>query len=537
MKPLWIGNVISVMGNKAEIRLRDDIDNMYMNHEGQLFYIGQIGSYVSVKSGYNKIIGLVTQVKLQEIAFEKSNKSGKDFTIGERKVMEISLIGTIRSGSFNRGIDAFPLIGDEVFLTDSSDIDIIFNQSSEDGSISLAKFSQNRDIDVKVDINKLLSRHAAIVGSTGAGKSTTVASIVSLLAEKYEYPHIVIFDVHGEYAGAERFRSNDWCNCIDSSEFKLPYWILNYEDWRSILSINPENAYKQAAALKKTLADVKEEVIKGDDKYKDYRASSDIPIYFELDNLMEKYSSDKDAGSSELRLKYFIEDVRNDFITNPEPYASNDAFKTYIDRLLAREAGKKVTVIDLSEIPSGLLPLVVSVVTRIIFEFAYWNLERDFPVLLIYEEAHKYLSYNSYPNNARLAVEKVVKEGRKYGVSAAICSQRPSEISDTILSQCNNFITHRLSTEKDQQIVKVQLSDNLTGITNLLPILERGEAVVVGDSVVIPARITINKKFDLKNPDCDFNRLWSEGVNDGFDVEFILDNIRMQSYRKREDRD
>jgi uncharacterized protein len=183
----------------------------------------------------------------------------------------------------------------------------------------------------------------------------------------------------------------------------------------------------------------------------------------------------------------------------------------------------------LSEKPTGLHSLLISLLSRLLFDFCYWNLERDFPLLMIYEEGHKYLSFGM----AKKTVERISKEGRKYGVSILVASQRPSELSDTILSQCNNFISHRLSTYADQSIIQNRLSENIEGLTNLLPTLSRGEAVIVGDCISLPARVKISKQIELRNTDCEFSKLWKDGPDSNFSTEYIVENMRLQQYRKR----
>ncbi len=536
MNPLAIGNVIAVTGNKIDVSIKETFKSMYLTHKGKLYGIGQLGSYVLIESAYEKIVGVISEIRMKEpsINVENNNDLSNIKLAGNEKVMSVNLVGTIIGKKFEPGILSFPLIDDEVALADEESIAILFKTIEKEKHIAIGSFSQNNKIAVLVDINKLLSRHVAIVGSTGSGKSTSIATIIDLFAEKFAKPHIIVFDIHGEYAGSEDLKNKDWINIIESDELIIPYWLLNIDEWRTILDIDPERGANQFKALRTTLIKMREMGIKNLPNPEKYKPNVDIPVFYKIDDFEKTFESEirsASASSSVVeRFKLFKEDVRNCFIINCIPYDDNSKLVDYIELFLCSQIDKKITIIDLSSKPSDLVPLLVSLLSRLFFDFCYWNLERDFPIMMAYEEGHKYLSYGM----AKRTVERIAKEGRKYGVSIMVASQRPSELSETILAQCNNFIAHRLTTRADQSIVTAMLSENIEGLTNLLPILGRGEAVIVGDSISLPARVKIKKQLELRNTDCDFASLWETGPDISFSLEYVLENMKLQAYRKRE---
>ena len=277
MNPLAIGNVRSIIGNNIEVTIKKDFKSMYLTHEGKLYQIGQLGSYVVINAAYEKIIGIVSEIKMQEvIALSESNTVPKGYV--PDKIMKINLIGTISDNLFEQGVQSYPLINDEVCLANEEDIEILFRVKESEKHISIGKFSQNDKIDVLVDVDSLLSRHVAIVGSTGSGKSTSIASFILNFANKYDKPHIIVFDLHGEYSNSEDLMKKKWINIVDSEKLKIPFWLLNFDEWREILSVKWDSA-NQIKALRETLIEIKQDSIKN---FKDptIKPNIDIPIYY-----------------------------------------------------------------------------------------------------------------------------------------------------------------------------------------------------------------------------------------------------------------
>ena len=518
---LLIGYVRSVKGLEVEVELNKNVEKMKFSVNGRIYRVGQIGSYVIIPIPFEKLVGIVSEVKMQPI---EETQEGK-LVLSDRKMMVLQLVGSIREGKFDRGLRTYPLIGDEVHLAHSEEINTIFAGQKTEFSINVGNFSQVENTPVWIDVNKLLSRHTAIVGNTGAGKSTTVATLIRRFLEKYEHAHIILFDIHGEYQNMNHPKIKH----IKADNLKIPHWLLNFSQWQDLLSISP-TATKQRDNLKTAIIELKEKHNPTFDKAK---LSVDSPIYFPIEELLVKVKDEKKDTSLTEKLDTLTKDVRYDNLLK-SGYNSTDELKNFAETILDRNFC--CTILDLSKIVPDILSSVVEILSRLFYEFCYWNLRKDFPLLLIYEEGHRYLSGDYANYTSRKRVENIAKEGRKYGVGIVIVSQRPSEISETILAQCNNFIAHRLTTDKDKDFIKNLLPENLLGLTNLLPSISQGESLIAGDAVVLPARVNIEKLEDLPSIDCDFHTKWNKGPTDGFDVELVLDNWVNQkfSWKKEE---
>jgi hypothetical protein len=517
MNELLIGYVRSVRGLDVEVELSRDVGQMKFSVGGRTYRVGQIGSYVTIPVLFERLVGIVSEVRMQPI---EEIIEGKP-VLSDKKVMQLQLVGCISEGEFDRGLKDYPLIGDEVHLARSEDIDIIFAGQKTERAIKIGNFAQTEDTPIWIDVNKMLSRHSAIVGNTGSGKSTTVATLIKTFLGKYEHPHIILFDIHGEYGQIKDKKIKH----IRGEELKVPHWLLNFSQWKDLLSIGP-TASKQSDNLKTAITELREKNNKDFDKAK---LSVDTPIYFPMDELLAHESITKDASLSE-KLEVLIKDIRCDNIFK-SGYDSTEEIGKFAESIIDKHYS--CTILDLSKIVPDMLSSVVEILSRLFYEFAYWNLEKDYPIVLIYEEGHRYLSgeYGNYTSRRR--VENIAKEGRKYGVGIILVSQRPSEISETIFSQCNNFIIHRLTTDKDREFIKNLLPENLQGLTNLLPSLGQGEALIAGDAAVLPARAKIDMLEKLPSIDCDFHSKWTDGPETGFNVKSILENWIHQKFEWR----
>ncbi|HEC93056.1 MAG TPA: DUF853 family protein [Candidatus Atribacteria bacterium] len=515
MQELLIGYVRSVRGLDVDVELNKHIEIMKFPINGKIYRVGQIGSYVVIPLPFEKLVGIVSEVKMQPI---EETKEGK-LVLSDKKMMLVQLVGSIRGETFNRGLKTYPLIGDEVHLANLNDIDKIFSGQRTEFSIEIGNFSQTEDTPVWIDVNKLLSRHSVIIGNTGAGKSTTVATIIKKFLDKYDNAHIILFDIHGEY----KYINHDKIKHISSDELKIPHWLLNFSQWMNLLSIST-SASKQIEHLKSAIIELKEEYNKDFDKNK---LSVDSPIFFPIEEMLEKKQIRDDASLYE-KLDVLFKDSRYDNILK-SGIDSTSHITDFVENIIDKDFC--CTTLDLSRIVPDLLSSVIEILSRIFYEFCYWNVRRDFPILLIYEEGHRYLSHEDYTSRKR--IENISKEGRKCGLGIIIVSQRPSEISETVLAQCNNFIAHRLTTDKDKDFVKNLLPENLIGLTNLLPSLYQGEALIAGDAIVLPARVDIEKTEDLSSTDCDFNLKWTEGPDENFNVESIISGWINQEFNNK----
>ena len=589
----YIGEVQNVDGTTVSVSLSSDCISglTYVNGEG--YKIGQVGSFVKIPLGYNDLFGIVSQIGANAVPENQIENQ----PYGNRW-MTIQLIGEgQRNGGFERGISQYPTIGDEVHLVSEADLKHIYGHISKPNFVNIGHIAGAESIPALIDINKLVTRHSAIVGSTGSGKSTTVAGILDALADNSKYPssRILIFDVHGEYSKtfkniANIYKINPEPNEPEpkSKPLHIPYWAMSFDELISLTLGDIDE--KDKAQIGEMVLELKKKAYKSNpNKYEgieEERISSDTPLPFSLKRLwlhlyrlvysthsiqgsgqkmcsitddfdtaqtteafqanadnspiqtgnynnltIPKYKPQQDKviylSSSTLNIRRPIEhltaklrDPRFDFIFNPGDFTANGDGNTAsdLDMLFYEWIGEKnITVLDLSGVPNNILNTIIGVLLRIIYDAIFWSRKlsqggKNRPLLLVMEEAHNYLNDN-FKGIASSIVQRIVKEGRKYGIGAMIVSQRPSEINSTILSQCGTIISLRLSNSTDRGHVTGTVTDNLDGLMSMLPILRTGEAIIVGESVKLPMRALINPPEKERRPDSQDPIVVSEDIS------------------------
>lgn len=529
--------VVSVLPNKMKIQV-NNLDE-FVSIEEKF----SVGSYLRVSDSQDcAIIGMIENFSIEQLEGQTERKY----------ILEAVPIGFVDDeGRFTRGGNNIAIPPTGVEPATSQDINKIYNQIDEQSNFVFATLSQNDRITVPVDGDKFFNKHIAILGSTGSGKSHTVAKILQEAQcvkdgnyEGLNNSHIVVFDIHSEYKTA--FPN---CNAIDVLNLKLPYWLMNGEELEELFVESGENqAYNQIALLRRIIT-CNKKVKNG----QEIGISFDTPIYFSIEevlncliNLSKETRNSKNTDEIMIKdekcifendedkfLKYFantftFEETKNGSISKGtyndgtlEKFISRINNKIKDDRLgfLFKEESIKaefelilcellgytedksnISVIDLSGVPFEVLSITVSLISRLMFDMGYYLKQSNYndciaPLLLVYEEAHKYVpkAKDAKYNSSRIAIERIAKEGRKYGVTLAIVSQRPSELSETIFSQCSNFIVMRLTNPSDQGYVKKLLPDSLDTITDTLPSLGSGQAIIIGDAVVMPSIVKINR--------------------------------------------
>lgn len=570
----YLGSVQNVNGTTVNVSISKESLTGFIYIDGQGYRIGQIGSFIRIPIGFTDLFGVISQVGADSVPDnQKENQPNGN------RWMTLQLLGEgQRNGAFQRGISQYPTIGDEVHLVSEKELERIYGQPDKPYFVKLGHIANAESIPALVDINKLITRHSAIVGTTGSGKSTTVASILNALSDNKKYPsaRILILDIHGEYAQALHDRADIFkigankTAKYKENELYIPFWALNFDELCEI-SFGEFNDEKDRNIILERIQKSKEESLK---KYPKKGAnidalSVDSPIPFNLnylwyqlyletfgtyykgkegrpkDNLafevdfegnelkgnLEKgippvfKNVKNDAGDPE-KINYLpsssnlnigkqlsllgskLRIPRYDFIFKPgewSPKVDGEIAKD-LDDLLLNWIGcsKPITIIDLSGVPNDILNTIIGVVLRILYEALFWARDlsqggKHRPLLLVMEEAHIYLN-DSFKGIASKTVQRIVKEGRKYGIGAMIVSQRPSEINSTILSQCGTFFAMRLSNATDRGHITGALSDNLEGLTNMLPILRTGEAIILGEAVKLPMRTIIEAPPKNRRP-------------------------------------
>lgn len=570
-----IGCVKDVSGTAVSVTLRADRFSGLSFVDGQGYRIGQIGSFVKIPVGYMDLFGIVAQVGASAVP----ENMAKELPNGLRW-MTVQLIGEgYRSGCFERGISQYPTIDDEVHLVSEADLRSIYGRTDRQNHlVRVGHIAGSESIDALVDINKLITRHAAIVGTTGSGKSTTVAGILNVLSDENRFPsaRIVVLDLHGEYSKAlgDRatvFKINPDSRNEHERRLCIPFWALSFDEMlRVTFGALPTDGKARNIILERVIA-AKAESLKAwpINGLSEDNLSADSPVPFSLNKLWHElygtefgtyhsakgsptdranWAYEQDADGNDLvgdadegipprfrkvknvkddpeKILYIPDGLniraqlealgsklrvsRYDFLLRPGDW--HPTLEAQVDKGLAAlikdwlGGSTPVTILDLSGIPSAMTNDIIGNVLRVIYDGLFWarNLSeggRERPLLIVMEEAHAYLNDN-FDGAASIVTQRIVKEGRKYGIGAMIVSQRPSEINPTILSQCGTFFAMRLSNSTDRSHVTGALSDNLEGLTNMLPILRTGEAIVLGEAVSLPMRTMLQAPPKGRRPD------------------------------------
>lgn len=571
-KETYLGEVQDVNGTNVSISLSKDSLTGFIYIDGQGYRVGQIGSFVRISIGFNDLFGIISQVGASATPINQS-----DTPSNGNQWMSIQLIGEgPKNGVFQRGLSQYPTVGDEVHLVSEKELRNIYGQPNKPYFVKLGHISNAESIPALVDVNKLITRHSAVVGTTGSGKSTTVASIINELSnpEKYPSARIIMLDLHGEYGQALQDRANIFkINAEKHSKFKeknfyIPYWALSFDELCSIsfgefnnekdknIVMERVQKYKIESLLKHPRQGASIDSLSVDSPipfsihklwhelfietfgtyYKDKEGKPSENLAYELDNNGDEMKGDPEKGippvfknivttAGEEKINYIPNTLnigkqllllgtklripRYDFIFKPGNWLPNSEgfIQDDLDELLKGWLGsyKPVSILDLSGVPTDILQTTIGALLRLLYEALFWarNLSqggKNRPLLIVMEEAHIYLNDNLDGTASRI-VQRIVKEGRKYGIGAMIVSQRPSEINSTILSQCGTFFALRLTNSSDRSHISSALSDNLDGLTNMLPILRTGEAIILGEAVKLPMRTSITAPPDNRRPD------------------------------------
>lgn len=535
----------------------------------------QIGSYLEISDdNESTLVAVVQGFRIKDSIGSEVNQTDPKF------VLSLQPVGKLDGGIFTRGGKQITIPPQNVSIAGKDLLEKIYGSVDEEDRFSFGSLVQDNEVRVALHGDRFFGKHIGVVGSTGSGKSSTVAAILQeglraggsgrspgLLNNS----HIIIFDIHGEYAPA--FPK---ARVIGAEDIKLPYWLMNAEELEEMfIESNEQNSHNQVSQFRNAVIANKQ---RNNPQIDPVRVSYDSPVYFSLDevtNYLDNLNAEvmskapnesgpkaKGIGLISNREEYYF-DRRIDFVdasqsaatkTTGGPFAGE--FNRFLMRLGTRkndhrldfllaprkgggaeyktddlsdllrqfmgygdEKKDNVTIIDLSGIPFDVLSVVVSLITRLIFTFSFHfkKLHADdgleLPYLLVYEEAHNYIpqSEGAKYGSVKRAIERVAKEGRKYGISLMIVSQRPSEISETVFSQCNNFVAMRLTNPNDQRYVKRLLPDSLAAITDSLTSLEQREAILIGDAVALPSLTRIDEIRDKPaSDDVKFHKEWKK---------------------------
>lgn len=533
-----------------------------------------VGNLVAIETAkqHEKIIALIDKVIRKYIEnYEDEDDEIDEMMVSSADYIKVSIIGTYHSvyGSthdlFKRGVEIFPQIESKCYGISDQNLqnfmNILGKDIDADKRLKIGSFMMDTAADAVLDGNKFFQRHAAVLGSTGSGKSWCIANILEK-ASALKYTNIIVFDMHGEYKSlsegsesiAQRFRiaGPGDLEVTKPDVLFLPYWLLNREELLSmILDRSDSNAPNQASRFTRHIRDLKEETLKREGKTDTLKTFTvDSPIPFLMSELIQKLTIDDTTkgvgkngaavkGEWEGKLTRFISrletkigDKTYGFMFQPTDEAQKyDWLGAILCKLLGYTDGEKgIKIIDFSEVPSDVLPVVTGTLARLLYDVQFWmDPEKRTPFTIICDEAHLYLPVkedaDSVQKQALYNFERIAKEGRKYGVSILPVSQRPADVSKTILSQCNNFIVLRLTNERDKGVIKNLLPDALKSTIEFLPLLDVGEALVVGDAILLPSKIVLDKPSDTHKPISATRNFWDEWDNKEPDNAAIVDAI------------
>ncbi len=532
--------VIAVYPDKIRI-IVDNLEDFKIAGESL-----QVGSYLKIADNENAILMAI----IENFSIVVNDNGDRDYAI------EALPLGMIKNAKFIRGGDSLAIPPKKVEPALDEDIKKIYEQALETKEqFTFASLSSNPNIRISVNGNKFFNKHIAVVGSTGSGKSHTLSSIIQkAVSEKngtfsINNSHVIIFDIHSEYRSA--FPN---ANFIDTKNLILPYWLLNSEELEEFFLDTEANDHNQKFIFKEAIVANRIENFKGSQEEKN-RIHYDSPLYFDIESVLEyakkknieqidsgevyAASNKEKAGQPKLingslngkltnfvnRLEGKINDKRLDFLLGKK--SKEITFEETLHQLIGYQPANNanVTIIDLSGVPFEVLSITVSLISRMIFEYGYFykryrnasdpseKINNDIPILLVYEEAHKYVPNSDLVKyrSSKKSIERIAKEGRKYGVTLLLASQRPSEISETIFSQCNNFIAMRLTNPVDQGYVKKLLPDTLGSLIDKMPSLKQGEALLVGESIILPSIVQIDRcSPEPSSSDIPYWELWKE---------------------------
>ncbi|MYC66871.1 MAG: ATP-binding protein [Acidobacteriia bacterium] len=553
-----IGHVVDVQGDLLMAALVEDeqgrVPTVTIGDEDVL--VGQLGSYVAVKQNLVHLIAIVSRMTEQEALAVPTIETPGDTPARlpfAKRVARLTPVGSIvGTGEFERGVARYPTTGAQVHAVGARDIAKMFDRFQAKG-LAVGSLASHPSMNVYLDPTNLYGRHMAILGQTGSGKSWTVASLVQKTVSVMPKAHIIILDMHGEYCwkrddGTRHFAFADSIvRHVDARDLEIPYWLMTYAELCDLLIDRTEQAaHNQTAFFRDTLRQLREKEMA---PLRLERVTVDTPVYFSLEELVEAVRSKNSEmvtgqrgpkrgemfGAFDrflVRLESRMNDVRYDFLLKPKERTSSASLGALLrDFVGLGEPRAAITVIDLSSVPFDVRPTVAAQIGRLAFEFNYWNPEyREFPILLICEEAHAYIPRTSETQFAgsRKSMERIAKEGRKYGVGLAIASQRPHEVSETVLAQCGTFICLRITNPNDQNYVRSLVPESEGDLVSVLAGLGRGEALVLGEAVPLPTRLQFQKPNPTPNSDdVDFHEKWKVGLDD-LDVEAIVNRWRSQ---------
>ena len=606
--PTFIGQVASVTGSVVRVRLREDMPSTLIMISGESYRVGQIGGFFRIPLGYANLYAVCTQIGADAAPASSGDGNGEGVLETESqdrmsgfRWMTVVLFGEGLGNEFERGVGQYPTVGDEVHLVTNEDLKVIYGWAKgKSGTISVGQIAATSGISADISVPGLVSRHTAIVGSTGAGKSNLVTVLMETVSDgSLPNARAIVIDPHGEYATALgdkarvfRIRHNKE---IGELPLLVPFWALPFSELQHLtlggLQPNHEAAIRDIVLDMKTAA---AKHLKNPPPQETLNADSPVPfsikkLWYELDRFEkvtfpvanpqtnENENRAEDEGDPQtLRSSRYpaaspynqppyrnqkkrnlerhldlmrsrLKDSRFSFLFSPgdgyEPTLKGE-IKSDLDALVQQWVGhdKPITIFDVSGLPSEVLPTIVGTMLRIIYDMLYWAQDlpiggRKQPLLVVIDEAHRFVPEGE-DSSAHRTLAMIAKEGRKYGTGLMLVTQRPSEIDNAVLSQCGSMIALRITNTADRNKVNAVVPDDLGGLVDQLPSLRTGEGVFLGEVMPIPSRVRVRKaRHKPVGDNPKLPEVWQVAERpDGALYSQALENWRAQSSSAEADR-
>ena len=521
-----VGRVIAVTGSKAGIGLLSTEERV-----GRL--AATVGRFVGVQAGRSFIVAMVTEATAEL----PPSARAQNFSA----CASVDLMGEIRQGTdgvsrFRRGVSEYPAIGDEAFPLDADDLGCIY-ATDETGLATVGTLHQDEALQACIDVDGLVSKHFALLGTTGVGKSSGMAVLLGEVVKHRRDLRVFLLDGHNEYGRC--FGGN--AHVINSRNVKLPFWLFNFEELTDVIfggrpavaeeieilaEVIPiaKSTYSQYKAADRSIRRKGEARISG--------ATVDTPVPYTVQDLLAQIDErmgrleNRGARMHYHRLMTRIETIRNDphyAFMFENANVGGDTMAEILSTLFRLDpGGKPISVMQLAGLPPETMDAVVCVLCRLAFDFGLWS-EGAVPLLFVCEEAHRYASSDPAAgfHPTRRALTRIAREGRKYGVSLGLVTQRPAEIDPTIIAQCGTLFAMRMANDRDQALLRSAVSDAATNLLSFVPTLATGEAVAFGEGVSVPVRLCFRHLPDTLLPRNEASQALGQASLDPRNPDFV----------------
>ena len=526
-----IGVVLEIAGSGSQIALDlERLSECMADEDPSIGLAGQVGSQIKIRVGNSWLLASVRNQR-QDRRANGGIIANIDF-LGEGQ--EEKLTGKIHS--FRRGVTRYPVPGALIYPATTADLRQIYASDGR-ANIQIGTVYPTKDIRAGIYVDAMLGKHFALLGSTGTGKSTSAALILHRICEAAPEGHIVMIDPHGEYSAA--FKTTG--KIFDVTNLQMPYWLMNFEEHCEVLLTSNGNERQVdadilarcllKARLKNRLAETMGKI------------TVDSPVPYLLSDLSTEIQNqmgqlDKATSSAPfMRIKTKLDELKGDprYQFMFSGMLVGDTMADFISKVFRMpSAGKPISIIDVSGVPSDITTTVVAVLSRLVFDFAIWGRdEKTSPILLVCEEAHRYVPNEANADGSSVGriLSRIAKEGRKYGISLGLITQRPSDLAEGVLSQCGTIISMRLNNDRDQAFVKSAMPEGARGFLDSIPALRNRECIICGEGVAIPIRVSFDNLEEAKRPaseDPSFVELWRQSGGEEEAVHRTVQRWRSQ---------